>query len=383
MIFDRELRLKQAGQDDGMEAEEVPASEQALQSNSEVAEQATKARGDAAMSRDEAILAMKAAPVIDMPHRAAIEARFGMDLSFVRVHSSAAASAVRSMGAQAFTFGEDIAFADEAPDLEVVAHEVTHVLQQRGGAKKGVAADEAQADKAESAAGAAEVADELQETKPGGHGLEPEMRKKAVTHAEIPADELAKPAGEAGVLTDGAAASAIAWNDRKWQGAQRAQILAYLRGAEGEAAGAFTKADVERVAKLQAGAGCSEKECDGKIGDTTMAILLHAGLTLNFEGVKPKPSDVQLIFYPGEFEDIEAWKQCVKDAAAGHEGDPTFNVYRAMAGHTPQGTGRLYVKYKGNLVEKIDCRGGPAVSVRDGTHTADPSKAGTYTLGAG
>jgi len=43
----------------------------------------------------------------------------------------------------------------------------------------------------------------------------------------------------------------------------------------------------------------------------------------------------------------------------------------------------MYVKWKGNIVDVIDCRGGPPIKLRDGTHSADPSRAGTYKLGKG
>jgi len=42
------------------------------------------------------------------------------------------------------------------------------------------------------------------------------------------------------------------------------------------------------------------------------------------------------------------------------------------------------VKVKGNIVDVVNARGGPAVTVKDfGGHTADPTTAGTWTLGTG
>lgn len=73
--------------------------------------------------------------------RAAMEARFGADFGDVRVHAdAAAASAARGLGATAFTVGEHIAFAAGAyrpgsePGRALLAHELTHVLQQRAAA---------------------------------------------------------------------------------------------------------------------------------------------------------------------------------------------------------------------------------------------------------
>jgi LysM repeat protein len=76
------------------------------------------------------------------PLRNFFEPRFGCDLGGVRIHANSnAASAARSLGAAAFTYGSDIAFAagryqprsDDGQRL--LAHELTHVVQQRGGAR--------------------------------------------------------------------------------------------------------------------------------------------------------------------------------------------------------------------------------------------------------
>lgn len=72
--------------------------------------------------------------------RAFFEPRFGADFSQVRVHTDpAAAEAARALNAQAFTLGSDIVFGPGryAPGTEegkrLMAHELTHVLQQEGG----------------------------------------------------------------------------------------------------------------------------------------------------------------------------------------------------------------------------------------------------------
>lgn len=71
--------------------------------------------------------------------RARMESRFRQDLSGVRVHTGTAAeTACKSVRAHAYTFGEDIYFgrsryrpSTPAGD-RLLAHELTHVLQQRG-----------------------------------------------------------------------------------------------------------------------------------------------------------------------------------------------------------------------------------------------------------
>jgi hypothetical protein len=69
------------------------------------------------------------------------EPRFGHDFSTVRVHTGgAAAESARELGAQAYTLGQDIVFAAGryAPETpagqQLLAHELTHTIQQTGGA---------------------------------------------------------------------------------------------------------------------------------------------------------------------------------------------------------------------------------------------------------
>ncbi|HWG99520.1 MAG TPA: DUF4157 domain-containing protein, partial [Pilimelia sp.] len=72
--------------------------------------------------------------------RADMEARFGTDFGDVRVHTDAAAhESARSVNAHAYTVGSNIVFQrdqyDPASDRgrHMLAHELTHVVQQRSG----------------------------------------------------------------------------------------------------------------------------------------------------------------------------------------------------------------------------------------------------------
>lgn len=72
--------------------------------------------------------------------RAAMEARFGHDFSRVRIHTDAtAAASADAVAAHAYTVGRDVVFAGGryAPETpagrHLLAHELTHVLQQEGG----------------------------------------------------------------------------------------------------------------------------------------------------------------------------------------------------------------------------------------------------------
>lgn len=70
------------------------------------------------------------------PVRSYMEPRFGVDFSDVRVHTGSDAIHMnRDVGAQAFTHGSDIYYgAGHSPsNLDLTAHELTHVVQQTGG----------------------------------------------------------------------------------------------------------------------------------------------------------------------------------------------------------------------------------------------------------
>lgn len=77
---------------------------------------------------------------LDLDTRADMESRIGADFSDVRVHTDGAAnSSARSVNAQAYTVGSDIVFQsgnyDPGSDSgkHMLAHELTHVVQQRSG----------------------------------------------------------------------------------------------------------------------------------------------------------------------------------------------------------------------------------------------------------
>ncbi|MGH2719268.1 MAG: DUF4157 domain-containing protein [Actinomycetota bacterium] len=80
--------------------------------------------------------------------RAAMEHRLGADFSGVRVHDDAAASrSAQAVQAHAYTVGNDIVFQSgtyqpESPTGQrMIAHELTHVVQQRSGPVDGSPAE--------------------------------------------------------------------------------------------------------------------------------------------------------------------------------------------------------------------------------------------------
>jgi hypothetical protein len=78
---------------------------------------------------------------LDAPTRAFFEPRFGVDFSTVRVHADAqAAASARAVGARAYTVGSNLVFGSghftphTTAGQRLLAHELTHVVQQSGGA---------------------------------------------------------------------------------------------------------------------------------------------------------------------------------------------------------------------------------------------------------
>ena len=77
---------------------------------------------------------------LDAGVREDMESRFGQDFGDVRVHTDGAAhESAKSVNAQAYTVGSDIVFQRDRYDptsdagKHVLAHELTHVVQQRNG----------------------------------------------------------------------------------------------------------------------------------------------------------------------------------------------------------------------------------------------------------
>ncbi|MFF9199474.1 DUF4157 domain-containing protein [Streptomyces sp. NPDC014779] len=71
---------------------------------------------------------------MDAPLRDEMEARLGADFSDVRIHDdSAARASAAEIGARAYTSGNNIVLGDGGGDKHTLAHELTHVIQQRQG----------------------------------------------------------------------------------------------------------------------------------------------------------------------------------------------------------------------------------------------------------
>ena len=84
-------------------------------------------------------LACSRSSPLDPDVRNIMEARFGRDFSFVRLHTDKfAAISAKAMGARAYTYGPHIVFGPGCyrPDIReglwLLAHELSHVIQQGG-----------------------------------------------------------------------------------------------------------------------------------------------------------------------------------------------------------------------------------------------------------
>jgi hypothetical protein len=103
------------------------------------------AGGDVDAETEQAIGAIRGAgQVLASPVRRAMERAMGTDLSAVRIHSGPTARDLNDrLGAEAFTVGNNIVFRSTVPDLSspagthLLAHELTHVVQQRGAPTSG------------------------------------------------------------------------------------------------------------------------------------------------------------------------------------------------------------------------------------------------------
>nr|WP_257002323.1 DUF4157 domain-containing protein [Streptomyces sp. WZ.A104] len=75
---------------------------------------------------------------LDDATRSDMESRLGADFSDVRVHTDAAAKATAAdMGARAYTSGSHVVIGEGGGDRHTLAHELTHVIQQRQGPVSG------------------------------------------------------------------------------------------------------------------------------------------------------------------------------------------------------------------------------------------------------
>jgi hypothetical protein len=135
---------------------------------------------------------------LDRDVRTDMERRLGADFSDVRVHTdSASHDSARSVGAHAYTVGSHVVFQRDAFDPHstagrtTLAHELTHVMQQRSGPVDGTPTgggvsvsdpgdrfERAAAENAQRAMGSEPESQDVQrETEPSGSGFVPSVQR--------------------------------------------------------------------------------------------------------------------------------------------------------------------------------------------------------------
>lgn len=119
------LQLTAGAPDDGFEreADHLPRSAPPYRLTDPGAVMATAALGVSGVGQE-------------LPFRRDMEAAFECSFADVRVHSDAAAVRTnRLLGAEAYTFGNQIALASASPSRGLIAHELAHIVQQRAGVR--------------------------------------------------------------------------------------------------------------------------------------------------------------------------------------------------------------------------------------------------------
>lgn len=134
------------------------------------------------------------------PTQQMMESRFGHDFSQVRIHTDARADeSAQAVQARAYTVGNDIAFrsGEYQPEASggqhLLAHELTHVVQQGGGSEGLQAKMEVSQPGDPAEVEAESIADEVM-TSPDPREKIGAVQRKAVQREEIPEEEEEIPA---------------------------------------------------------------------------------------------------------------------------------------------------------------------------------------------
>lgn len=194
-----------------------------------------------------------------VPYASKMESAFGTSFAGVKAHTGPEAQmACDSIGAQAYASGNSVAFKTDGPSESLVAHELTHVLQQRAGVQRKGAAEssslEAEADAVGARVAAGEsVADVTSKYSGGSSGSGAVQRKagsegsaghdEVVATGHTPADDVAGFSGPSAAVDQQTAASVGAATGVDVSGARvhdnpAANQLAAAMGAKAVSAGA-------------------------------------------------------------------------------------------------------------------------------------------------
>lgn len=213
---------------------------------------------------------------LDGVTRRDMEARFGENFGDVRVHTDVgAAESARAVNAHAYTVGRDVVFATQryAPQTpqgrRLLAHELTHVVQQRGGvAVQGKLSIGEPGDRFEREADA--IADAVTE----GKDAATVQLRTGTARGPIQRDLATPPPAVAPAaqpdLTPAQITEAINFNRARYNEANTRLIQNLLGG--GLVTGTWTEDNIVAIAATQEEYGLHK---DGKVGHTTFLFLNH------------------------------------------------------------------------------------------------------------
>ena len=220
--------------------------------------------------------------------RTYFESRFGHDFSRVRVHADdAAAASTVELGARAYTSGHDIVFArgQYAPRTmrgsRLLAHELVHVVQQGGSARKAPVRVGAPSDALE------READEAAARVASGEGVSVHGSAVNVLQRDLATPPPAVAPLDVPDLTDEEIQAAIRFNGQRYNAANT-RLIQDLVGTE--QTGVWSADDVTAIAAIQEEYGL---DSDGKVGDETFRFLNNEQ---RLEGMSTRTADCLTAF---------------------------------------------------------------------------------------
>ena len=156
-VADQVMRMPHSTQDMGMQSSSVSPPQisrqcAACEQEEEITRKADSAenldKNDGAIAQVNRAVTSGGQP-LDQPTRHFMESRFGHDFSQVKIHThSQAADSAQTINARAYTLGQDVVFntGEYTPGTEsgkhLLAHELTHVVQQSGSVQRQVMREE-------------------------------------------------------------------------------------------------------------------------------------------------------------------------------------------------------------------------------------------------
>ncbi len=238
------------------------------------------------------VLRASGAP-LDARTRSYVESRFGRDFSRVRVHADTdAAEASRAVGARAYTARDHIVFAsgEYAPQrqsgMRLLAHELAHVVQQRGSSAETPTRIGASANALE------READDAASRVAAGERVSVRGSADGVIQRDLATPPPAVPGPDLPDLTDEEIQAAIRFNRQRYDAANT-RLIQDLVGTD--QTGVWSADDVTAIAAIQEEYNL---DADGKVGDETFRFLHNEQ---RLEGMSTRTADCLTSFNMSNF----------------------------------------------------------------------------------